>query len=278
MGKKVESSKGNGKSKFGNSTPGKSARGKSTSSIGSAHALSNEEKMRTLEASARQFNQTTPPQSFWSRMTSAFSNMMQRFSDWLNRPIIVVEVEEVYSTSEVETGGLLGASKALSARKQKDADDTDDLLENTANFVSGAGNAAVDGVMSLGKGLFQKGKEWKKSPEVQALQASSALDNLVKHHKLLLNDTRSHTYFFGAINLKVEKAEALGKFILAVQNATTMRQVDAAFLSCKGNYELFNTGQNVTTYALGLRTTTVALIEALAKKKDNPTASKLKMA
>ncbi|ARG99213.1 hypothetical protein [Legionella micdadei] len=100
--------------------------------------------------------------------------------------------------------------------------------------------------------------------------------------RTLRHDDRSHSYLCGLINLSVNKIAPLERLIMALESQSTVegiKNVLQNFYSSKNHaishdgektwgesdYDILNKGQNITTRFFGLRTTTISLIDDLAK-------------
>lgn len=137
------------------------------------------------------------------------------------------------------------------------------VLKNTATTV-------VDGISDT----WNKLDHVDRTEEVTNFVNSTAFQELVNYHKnILKNDTRDHTFFFSQIDLKVEKAPVLQKFIERIENSKNMAQVKrniAQFYNGINNsdYDTLNRGQNITTRVfnlVGMKSTTIGLINELSK-------------
>lgn len=119
--------------------------------------------------------------------------------------------------------------------------------------------------------------------KVDLFVASEPFKKLQKYKdSILTTDLRSHSYFCGLIDLKVEKASVLKTFLDDLDSARTMSEVqqtinefyrgkDGSNNNQPTPYQILNTGQNITTRffgAFGMRTTTISLIDDLVSSID----------
>lgn len=221
------------------------------------HAGPDEAQVHSLEDTVNQFKKHPPKQNLW-----------QRFTAWLSS-CFYYEVE----VPQPDSSSFGGAAIALRVREERRRDDREDDEQRRSNFIRGAWSGITGGVSRVVSSASGHTRRLQTSPEVQALKDSQAFQAIKAHHKVLANDKRSHTYFFGAIDMTVgNKAAALHVFITEIDKATLMSDVEAAFtLYREALTETLGTGQNITTRALGLRTTSVKLIDALLEEKNHPT-------
>lgn len=115
--------------------------------------------------------------------------------------------------------------------------------------------------------------------QVKSFINSEPFQSLVRYRQQrLVGDFRDHSYLCGLVNLKVAKSDVLKAFLDKLEYATTMREVNAIFNDFyqgknefRDAYKTLNMGQNITTRlfsSFGVKTTTVTLIDELAKLKD----------
>jgi len=148
--------------------------------------------------------------------------------------------------------------------------------QKKGNNSLGAVRNLFNEILNLGDNALQTAAQDK---EVQKFLSSSNFNALKNYQNFLTTDPRSHSYFFGAIDLKVEKAEALNGLINGLKRCEKEEQIKAVlkkFYETKdvtyedgteSLYSILNKGQNITTRALGffgMRTTTIELIDKLA--------------
>ncbi len=101
----------------------------------------------------------------------------------------------------------------------------------------------------------------------KVLDRSPQLGALKGYYEYLLKDCRSHTFFFCIDFREKRKAGVLRQFIQDFENSGNKVQFLANFYGEKGvknsRYEILNTGQNITSWLFGLKTTTIDKIDEL---------------
>lgn len=118
-------------------------------------------------------------------------------------------------------------------------------------------------------------RAFQESPELKALEDY--------RDQVLKNDQRSHTYFCGCVDLSVNKIPTLNNLISELKNQPCLDDVKYVLqkfylgknavvnnngVKGKSNFDILNTGQNITTRFFSLfglmETDTISLINALA--------------
>ena len=111
------------------------------------------------------------------------------------------------------------------------------------------------------------------SNDVRELLESEQFRVIEAYANILKNDKRTHTFF--CINLRVkDKFNELEKFINEIKSAQTLTELQEKLKQFyhgaqRSNYEILNTGQNITTRLFKLKTTTIEKIDAFNKLVNN---------
>jgi hypothetical protein len=201
-------------------------------------------------------------------------NIRLKNVEWQNQHDFVYQKFETYHNSQTKENlahyaiALQSATNFLIAQKDVKPDQQNFIDRHVDKIYQYYCDAPINGKIKAPLKI----EDSEEAIQLRKFRDSTELKNLQNYLETVLrNDQRSHKFFF-CIDLSVNKVPALSQLLLELNSQASLDEVkitlEKFYLEKDSLFNTLNTGQNITTRVfswLGMQTTTIDLIDALAR-------------